>query len=398
VRIYLIIILLFSFLYSYSQNRDDLENKKKSLNSEIKYTNELLEKTATDRKQEYNKLLLLNSTIRSRNNLIKSIEDEIVYLGNEQQKNDQILSVLNSDLDKYKKEYAKMVYSAYKLKSDYDILIYILASESVNTAFNRMRYLKEYSNSRKQLFNEIENTKLSINNKLLELEELKQEKEHLFVEKKLESRQLQNEKLEQNSLVSKLLEKEKELKLQLKDKEQIANKIQKEIERMIAEEAKKAVNGKMVLAMTPEEKELASVFEKNKNKLPWPTERGVVTSNFGEQPHPVLKGVIIRNDGIDIMTNKDATVRAVYKGKVSRVFAIPGANRTVIIRHGNYLSVYSNLKDVIVKQGDIVDTKQIIGVAHTEKEGEQKTVIQFQIWKENTKMDPLQWLAGLNNG
>lgn len=150
--------------------------------------------------------------------------------------------------------------------------------------------------------------------------------------------------------------------------------------------------------MTPEEKLIASVFSKNKNRLPWPTERGVITGKFGEQPHPVLKGIKIRNDGVDISTNEGATVRSIYEGTVTSIVSIAGAHKTVLIKHGNYYTVYSNLKDVFVGKGDKVQTKQKIGIVYTDNDKDHKTVLQFQIWKDFEKLNPVEWLAKGSNG
>jgi septal ring factor EnvC (AmiA/AmiB activator) len=214
---------------------------------------------------------------------------------------------------------------------------------------------------------------------------------------------LVDEKFEKSNELKLLSGKEQNLREKLKKQYDLANRLQSEITRIIEEEARKAAellkkNNTDFFQLTPEEMLLADIFSKNKEKLPWPTQRGIITGEFGEQPHPFLKGVKVRNDGVDIATTEGAIVRCVYDGTVSRIFAIPGAHKTVIIRHGNFLTVYSNLKDVTVNQGDKVKTKQTIGVIYTNVEGENKSVLQFQIWKENTKLNPREWLAKTKNG
>ena len=239
---------------------------------------------------------------------------------------------------------------------------------------------------------------MEIEKQLSELKTLHSDKENLLSEHRTETDELKREKSDQNVMIQQLDKQKSELKKKLDEQVQLANKLQKEIEKVIAEELKKSKKADMkVFQLTPEEKKLADNFISNKSKLPWPTERGVITGFFGENPHPVLKGVFIRNDGIDISTTEDSYIRSVFDGDVTRVFVIPGAHKTVIIRHGNYLSVYSNLSEVFVKQGDKVKTKQTIGKIFTDREDGNKSVLQFQIWKENQKLNPQDWLARIKN-
>ena len=399
----LVIWILLLTVYGYGQSKKELEEKRKRNASEIKYTNELINETKRSKKISYNKLLLLDSKIKQREQLINTLNDEISYLNNNIEVHQEIIIGLERDLQNLKNEYEKIIYYAYLNKNKFDVLMFLLASEDFNTAFKRIKYLQQYSKYRKQQVIKIKKTKDQIKNKIVELEILKANKRDRLLDKKIENENLLIEKNKRRSDISKLAKKEEELKLKLQKQYLINNRLKKEIERIIAEEARKAAErlkktGKGYFQLTPEERELAAVFVKNKNILPWPTKRGVVTGHFGEHPHPIIKGVKVRNDGIDITTNEGEPVRAIYNGKVSRVFVIPGANKTVIIRHGNYLSVYSNLKDVTVKQGDELKTKEIIGVVYTENGTDHKTVLKFQIWKENEKLDPEGWLAKVKHG
>jgi len=145
--------------------------------------------------------------------------------------------------------------------------------------------------------------------------------------------------------------------------------------------------------MTPEEILVSANFEQNRRRLPWPVERGVITDHFGVHQHPVLKNIQVKNNGVDISTVQGAKARSVFGGEVSRVFVVSGGNYAVIIRHGKFLTVYSNLVDVLVKSGDKVSIKQTIGTIGTDNEDDNKTVLKFQIWKENVKMNPEEWIA-----
>ena len=149
--------------------------------------------------------------------------------------------------------------------------------------------------------------------------------------------------------------------------------------------------------MTPAELLLSENFESNQGGLPWPLERGIISSTFGEHEHPVLKGVKIKNNGIDILTEENAKVRAIFAGTVTRVMSIPNYNYVIMIRHGEYLSVYSNLDEVYVNKGDMVDTKQEIGKLHTNAK-DLKTELHFELWKGKTLLNPASWLAKDSEG
>ncbi len=399
MRLVSIIFVFIGFHFAlFSQSRQELEKKKKQTEQDILYTNELISKNEQNKNDTYNKLLLINSKIHKREELIASISEEINLINSRILIQQELITVLTSDLENLKNEYARMIQFSYKNRNNYDRMMFILASENFNEAFKRVKYLQQYSKFRTNQAAEIIQSKNDLLVEKSELERIKSEKTNLLKDQKYEASVLLKEKNDKNNAIKKLEADKIALKQQLTNQLNLANALQKEIERIIAEEVKKAnerakKKDSKIYQLTPEEKKLADGFDNNKARLPWPTERGVITGYFGEHPHPVLKGVTIRNDGIDISTAEGTRIRAVYDGVVSRVFVIPGAHKTIIIRHGNFLTVYSNLADVMVKQGDKVKTKQVIGTIYTDSEEGNKTVLQFQIWKENVKMDPQDWLA-----
>jgi len=402
LKISTLIFFLLSLTTVFAQSRKDLERQKKQNEKDILYTNELIAKTEQNKKNTYNQLLLINSKIKSREKIISDINDEIEIIEIKISDQQELISTLEKDYEDLKNEYSKVITNFYKNRNNYDRIMFILASENINVAFKRIKYLQQYTTYRTNQVEQLLKTKQEIEFQLSELKLLHSDKENLLSEQQSETKQLIREKSDQNKMIQKLDTEKQELKRKLDAQIQLANKLQKEIEKIIAEELKKAnksntANKVNVFQLTPEEKKLADNFISNKNKLPWPTERGVVTGFFGENPHPVLKGVFVRNDGIDISTTEGSYIRSVFDGDVTRVFVIPGAHKTVIIRHGNYLSVYSNLSDVFVKQGDRVKTKQTIGKIFTDKEDDNKSVLQFQIWKENQKLNPQDWLARIKN-
>lgn len=210
--------------------------------------------------------------------------------------------------------------------------------------------------------------------------------------KELETLELAREKEVQKDIVQDLQKQEKDLRKQLQEKEKIANKLNSEIEKIIKAEQEKAQSKNIYSKLTPQDKLLSDSFKGNKGKLPWPTKYGVITETFGEHNHPVLKGVKTRNNGVDISTVSQAEVFAVYGGTVTKVLSILGANYTVIIRHGNYLTVYQNLASVQVKNGDKINNKQRLGILFADNEAE-NSILHFEIWEEMNKQNPEEWLS-----
>ncbi|NTV84365.1 MAG: peptidoglycan DD-metalloendopeptidase family protein, partial [Bacteroidales bacterium] len=228
------------------------------------------------------------------------------------------------------------------------------------------------------------------------------EKNALLSSEERQRQQMTIEREEKNKTVKTLSKKEKELQKTLKEKEAAAKKLQQAIQDIIAEEirlanerAKKAGGVSLKtgeFALTPEEKVISDNFLNNQGKLPWPVDKGIISSTFGEHPHPVLKNVKTRNNGIDIMTESGTEARAIFSGVVTRVMNVPNNNNVIIIRHGEFLSVYSNLDQVYVKIGEKVSTKQKIGTVFTNKT-DSKTELHFEVWQSKTLLNPEVWLA-----
>jgi len=205
---------------------------------------------------------------------------------------------------------------------------------------------------------------------------------------------LAGEKFQQNSEYQKLQNEQKSLRQKLKQQQKIEQQLEREIQKIIEEEARKnQEKGGFGFALTPEQKLIGDGFAQNIKRLPWPVERGIITEHFGIHRHPILTNVQIKNNGINIATEIGAKVRSVFNGEVSRVFGISGGNSAVIIRHGKYLSVYSNLREVVVKKGDNVSTKQVIGTVYSDLEEGNKSILKFQIWLESQKLNPEDWIG-----
>jgi murein hydrolase activator len=410
------VFLLFGIMVN-GQSLDELRKKKQKTNEQIKYTSKLLEEAKKSQVKTLNKYKILNKQIELRTNLITGINSEVTVLSGFIDQNAWLVASLNNDLDELKKEYARMILFAQKNQTAYDKLLFILSSNSFNQAYKRMLYLKQYTEYRKQQAELIQWIRDLIQVKVNRLQLQKAEKEVLLETHKQEAQKLTKAKKQQGQYLTSLQKKQKEYERKLKEQQQIEAQLSHEIQKIIEEEIKKArerekarqakqaassgksssktgkTSGTIKYEMTPEEKLASDKFEQNKRRLPWPVERGVITDHFGVHEHPVLKNIQVKNNGIDISTIAGTRARAVFAGEVSRVFMVTGGNMAVIIRHGKYLTVYSNLVNVQVKQGQKVLTKQTIGTIGTDNEEESKTVLKFQIWRENEKLDPEGWIA-----
>jgi septal ring factor EnvC (AmiA/AmiB activator) len=399
-------IIFFSYflfgatlLFGQRQTKKDLENKKKVLQKEIEYTNELLTETKKNKKLSLNQLVTLNKKISAREELIATINTEIIVLNRQIRANSESISNLQKDLAKLKAEYAKMIYYAYKNKDSYSRLMFIFASEDFEQAFMRLKYLQQYSDYRHKQAEMIANTQAKLNEKIHDLEVKKSDKSSLLGNQETEKKHLTVEKTEKEQVFSELQEQESKLKKDLQKKKKDAEKLQqaiqrvieKELERAQAEAAKANKPKPQRLILTPESQQLSNSFASNKGKLPWPVVKGVINEHFGVHPHPLMKDVDINNNGVDIATNTGGLVRAVFDGEVKAVVNIPGAGQFVLIRHGEFLTIYSNLKDIYVKVGDKVKTKENLGSILFDEE-DSKTVMHFEVWKGQVKMDPEDWL------
>jgi len=377
---------------SFGQSMTDLRSKKENAEQAIRLTSTLLDEARKNEKTTLNKLSLISSQIENRNNLIQNINAEYVMLDHYVTENTAVVNMLQQDLADLKKEYGAMVRFAQKSKSTNDLMIFLLSAESLNQAYKRLLYMRQYTRYRKTQLEVINVLSKLIKEKAADLEKQKQQKLQLIKSKQQENMLLQEEKNEQDRTVLSLRQKQQDLRRKLREQEKIQNELDRAIEKLLQEEAGKT-GRKEEFELTPEQKLIAADFEKNKGRIPWPVERGIITERFGVHPHPVLKQITVKNNGIDISTQNGSKARAVFSGEVSRVFAISGGNMAVIIRHGTFLSVYSNLKEVYVKAGQKVSLKQEIGTIFTDSADDNKTVLKFQIWRQNQKLNPQDWIT-----
>ena len=409
--VFVFFLLAICSFNSFSQisEKEALQDKKAKIQKEIKLTNTLLQKAKKEKNQSVTTLNTLNKQIQSRQEIIQALDLEvkmasvqIANLKQQIQETQQSIVTQQQLLDTLKSEYALMIRHAYFNRNAYDRLAFVFSSQSYNQAFKRLRYLQEYSQFRQKQVEEIKLAEQKLSDELLALKRqkvlltaAKNEKIQSLESSQIEVGILDSEQSSQKTLLSKLRKKEKQLKKELQSKQRLAKELDNQIRKIIEEEIRlakaKASKESDVLALTPEEQELADNFTSNKGKLPWPVERGVIIERFGVQAHPVLRGIETFNNGVKITTEEGALIRAVFEGNVSRIIDIPGAGKAVILSHGDYFSVYSNLLEVFVKRGQSVLLKEKIGTVLT-KTNTNESITELQIWKGSEKMDPSSWL------
>ena len=319
------------------------------------------------------------------------------------------IKTLNGELKKLRKEYAKMVEFAYKNRSHYDQLEFVFAAEDFNQAMRRLRYIQQFTEARKTKMNQISATQKKVSDEVDAQRKNREQQAALLADEKSQQETLVNEKAELNAQVAQLKKKEGSIQQSIKEKQAQAKKFQKEIDKIIAEEirkaneraakeAKNAKNSKNTntkadkMALTPSEKALSTSFSANKGRLPWPVEKGVIASSYGKHASAISSKVTVTNDGIDIATTENARARCVFEGVVVSVVKPSASNIGVIIRHGDYFTVYSQLDEVFVNRGDKVKTKQEIGRVHTDK-SEGKTELHFELRQGTGTLNPSVWLA-----
>jgi septal ring factor EnvC (AmiA/AmiB activator) len=393
VIIWLVINILTGSL-ALAQTKTELEERKRKTLEEIENATNLLKETQESKKENIGQIQIINRRINLRGQFIESIEAETKLLDNEINEKSRLVTEMEQDLEALKKEYEKLILFSYKNRDKYGRIIFLFSAENFNQAYKRLRYIKQFVKFRRKQSEGILNLQMKVLNEIKALEEKKLEKISLAEAKKKESNILKKELNQKSSMIAQLKKKENELKKQIAEKKKISERIENEIADIIAAEAKKMKSTDLYKQLTPEERLISNNFMENKGRLPWPTEKGVITEHFGVHPHAVLKGITIQNNGIDIITVEGAEARAIFDGVVSKVFAILGGNYAVIIRHGNYLTVYQGLVDLKVTKGDNIKVKQSIGTVYTDKETN-ITMLHIEIWKELQKQNPEEWLSRL---
>jgi septal ring factor EnvC (AmiA/AmiB activator) len=304
-------------------------------------------------------------------------------------------------LQQLRSDYAKMILVAQKTENIFTQLSFIFAAEDFNQAYLRLRHLQQLKEARQQQAKQITETQFVIQEQIDVLKTRKKEKDEVAQSAQEERNKLSEDKEEADTEVKALEKKEKDLKKTLEAKQKEARNLEKQIQKLIeeeirkAEEARRAANADKTkgsdFSLTPAEVALSNDFSSNKGRLPWPVERGIVSSEYGEHAHPVLKNVKVQNNGIDILTSSGTDALAIFSGTVSGVWKMPGFNNIVMIRHGEYITVYSKMETVAVKIGDKITKRKKIGSIHTDAVSG-STELHFELWKGKTLQNPSLWL------
>ena len=385
---------LFSQISSDQQKK--LEAQRTKLMNEIKQINNLLFSNTKIRKNAIDEVEDIQVRLNVRSELIKVTNMQANLLIRRININQRNIDTQRKELDELKKEYAKMIQKSYASKSLQNRLMFLFSSENFLQAYRRIQYLKQYARYRRNQGLEIaEKTKLlqNLNKILIEENEIKI---RLINENRVVQQKLAEEQKKQQDLINTLRVKQKSLKLKIAKKQKQREKINKEINRLIREAIAESnrISGKTVkdvFQLTPESKLIAKNFQENKGRLPWPLEKGVITQGFGRQRHPVVKTTIIQSNGVTISTEPFAKVRAVFDGEVMSIIIIKGSNPSVLIRHGSYITLYTNLSKLYVKKGEKVASKQVIGEVFTNQQTG-KTQLQFGIFNNIKALNPKDWV------
>ena len=370
-----------------AQSAKELEKQRKQTLQQLEQTNKMLQQTKKNETATLNKLNLLNNDINTRKRLINGINNEIVALDYEMVQLNRQMQELQADLQAQKEDYARLVRQTHYADMQQSPLLFLLSADSFNQMVQRIRYMQEFAQYRRRRVAEIEDTQAQIDAQNLLLQENKRSKQDVLQVQRREQDNLARDERKQKKMLQELQKKEKDLLAKQKQQQKKANELNKKIDELIQKDVKKTAS-----TLTKEEKLVAGGFEKNQGKLPWPTEKGFISGQFGVQPHPTLQHVTINNRGVYIQTTAGSTARAVYDGEVSGVF-VSGGQNVVIVKHGNYRTVYSNLTTLYVKNGDKVTAKQKIGKIYTDPDNDNKTELFFQVRKDTEVLNPSLWLA-----
>ncbi len=427
--LFFLLLLILNFLNLQAQDRKKLEADKARIEKEIKSLNNQLNKAQKEKNTSKNQLALIKKKVQEREKLIKNINEQITILSQEIDYTQKGINQLHLQIDSLKSEYAKIIRMLYKQKDKNSLLVLIYNSHDFNQAYQRMRFFKEYNAYRKMQADQIKKKESELENVNRKLENQKTDQAKLLAEEQQQKQRLSREQTQTQKSINSMQQQEQKISAELKKKREQSRQLNRQIEKIIAEEVRKRQEEKLareraaaaarakakakataktsksaaspetvvvpkekyIIASTPEEIELSNSFINNKGKLPWPVEKGAILTPYGEYTHAESHGKNF-NNGITILTNQGSSVRSIFDGVVSSIWPGPNGQNVVIIAHGEFMTVYTNLEKVMVKVGNNVRTRQIIGIVSDTPENKQSEMA-FQIWRAKTSINPAIWLA-----
>jgi septal ring factor EnvC (AmiA/AmiB activator) len=399
IRVGLLLLLIVACAAPLAaQNRRELEEKRKQLIKEIEETNARLKETQQNKAATLERYLALQQKVRKRRQLVQTLKKELENADSSIARTQEVIVSLEEDIDDLKQEYARTIQTAYRLKINKGMVLFLFSARDINDAFGRWQYVRQYNKYRKRQASLIIDTQSMLEDKAEQMQRKKLEKEQLLASQEQQSTLLRSELIVKDRLLKDLKSSESRLAAALEKQEKAHQRLNEAIEKVIREEVAKmkkaARKPEAVTVGTSENKKvtdaasLSMSFSQLKGSLPWPVEVGEITKYFGTQPHPTLKTIQIKNNGIDIKTKSAAKIHAVYEGIVAGRQYIPGYQNTLILQHGDYYTVYSNLEEVYVKRGDKVNARQAIG-----KLSGSKNEVHFEIWQEKKRLNPIHWVV-----
>lgn len=383
-----------------SKRQLQLEERRRELQQEIRQITNLLFAGRQEKKSVISAVEDLNYKISIRKNLIRITNEQANLLSREINTNQNNISKKRNKLKDLKEEYAAMIVRSYKNKTRTNKLMFLLSAQNFQQAYRRLQYIKQYADYQKQQAQIIKQQTEELQLLNQDLLRQKKDKEKLVSENKLAKKALDEELKKQQELVASIQINLSKFSAQIREKQKETDKLDREIQRLIREAivASNKKAGKSVksatFSLTPEQKILAANFTANKGKLPWPVASGVVKLRYGTNPSPIDPTIKIKSNGVRIATNKGEQVRAVFEGTVQSIMTPKNGNNTIMIRHGNYITVYKNLSKFYVSKGDKVDTKQVIGEVITSK-ASGESILSFGIYKDSSIQDPSHWIYKL---
>ncbi|WP_158962056.1 murein hydrolase activator EnvC family protein [Myroides fluvii] len=397
------------------ETQEQLERRKQQIIIEIKSVQQLLHKEQTKERNILTEIDEINRKVTLNRQLISNVRKQINITNNTIAKNQKEANALAKELEQLKQDYAKTIVTAYKSRSNQSKMMFILSSENFFQAYKRVQYLKQYAEFRKQQGEELKDKTVLLKEALAKLEVEKEKQRKLLAEQETNEKNLQQDLTEQKDLVSIVKKDQKKFNEQIKKKQDETKAIDRKIQQLIREAIEEAnrkareaaakagktttkstatTSSAATFELTPEGKLVADNFKANRGKLPWPVEKGYVSLPYGDQPHPVQTHLTIHNSGVEITTESNAKARAIFEGEVLQVQVLSGGNKAVLIQHGDYITVYQNLRDVTIQKGDKVSLKQTIGTINTNSNG--KTVLKFLLSHNSNIDNPQNWLSKSN--
>ena len=375
-----------------AQSKAQLEKDKARVEQEIKQLNKDLAKARKNSKSGQQQLNLLEKKISQRTKLINNIGGQLNMLNLQMSQTQDSITLMRTQVDSLKQEYARVVRVLYGERGSLDKMVLLFDTPGYNTAFLRVKYFRDYSRYRRRQAAYIRQKEDELNEAGVQLARQQQETTSLLVQEKRQKDELTKERRQQQQSLKQSKQQEKNLQAQINKKEQQKRQLQQQIQKIINEEIAKANKNKGAAVgnntTSSVDIALTSDFASNMGRLPWPCFYQKVLREYGRYTH--ASGGQNMNNGIDLQCKSGTTVQAVFDGTVSRVFTCPNGTKGIILRHGDYMSVYANMGSVTVKEGSKVKTKQNLGTVYTNEDGTAE--FSFQLWKGTSSQNPRTWL------